>query len=443
VAAVVVARVLDEGAWIGAALDAELSRVGGSWEPRDRGLCTELAYGVVRWAGPLEASLLRGADKPGRGLDKRARPHLLVAAYQLQHLEERIPRRAAVHEAVNAVRRVRPGLAGFSNALLRKLGSSPHDQLAAGASSSEAAAAYGIPPLLARAVLDELDEGEAPAAFAALNERPPLSLRYTGPEADEASWADALRERATELAPHPFVPHAWLSDGAGAAEKLPGFSDGHVLVQDAGSQMVAALVAAKEGERALDMCAAPGGKSVALARAVGEGGRVVAVEKDPRRAERIHENAARLRAALEVRVQDARALGDTLGDETFDAVLLDAPCTGLGTVRRHPEIRLRRDDKAVAELTALQAELLDAAAPRVRPGGRLIYAVCSPLPDEGRAQVDAFLQRHPAFAREDVRQTLGWLPDDAVTSRGDLRLHTHRHDSDAFYAARLVREGDE
>lgn len=443
VAAAVVARVLDEGAWVGPALDAALSREGASLSPGDRALVTELVYGTLRWAAPLEQSLLRGTDKPGRGLDKKIRPHLLVAAYQLQHLEDRIPAHAAVNEAVKAVRRVRPGLAGFANALLRRLGSPPHLQLSPGAAPDELARALGVPEVLVEATLRGLPEDERRAALLALNERPPLGLRWLGPDEEEAAFARALEERATSAAPHPFVPHAWLVEGAGAVQELPGFEEGWVQVQDPGSQLVALLASPAPGARALDLAAAPGGKTMILARAAGPSGRVIAVEIDPRRAERIRENVTRIGFEnVEVKVADAATLPPAEAfPEGADVALLDAPCTGLGTVRRRPEIKLRKESENAAACSALQSTLIDAAARHVRPGGALVYAVCSPVAEEGPLVVERFLSTHPDFERVPAREVLPFLPEDAVDERGQLRLLPHRHQSDAFFAARLERRG--
>jgi 16S rRNA (cytosine967-C5)-methyltransferase len=435
VAAVVVARVLDEGAWVGSALDAALEREGAGLEPRDRALATELSYGTLRWAAPLEASLLRGADKPGRGLDKRLRPHLLVAAYQLQHLQDRVPAHAAVNEAVETVRRVRPGLVGFANALLRHLGSAPHEQLADTASLDDMALAYGLPELVVGAVTAGLPDVERRFALAALNERPPLGLRWLGPVGGEEELL--TREGVRR---HPFVPGALLAHGIGSPDALPGWREGHLLVMDPGSQVCALLVAPADGATALDVCAAPGGKAALLAAAAGPTGRVLAIEQDPRRARRVQQNAQRLGLSfvVETVVADGTAL-PLAPAASFDVVLVDAPCSGLGTVRRHPEIRFRRSLADIEELAALQARLLEAAAARVRPGGALVYAVCTPTLAEGPEVVRAFLAAHGEFRTEAASARLSFLPDDALTPEGWVRLFVHRHDADAFFAARLVR----
>lgn len=437
-AAQVVARVLDDAAWVAPALDAALAREGAHLSPADRGLVTELVYGTLRWAVPLEHSLVRGADRPGRGLDSRIRPHLLVAAYQLQHLAERIPAHAAVNEAVGAIRRVRPGLAGFANALLRRLGSSPHLQLPDDASPSAWGIALGLPAALADATCRDLPSDEARHALLALLSRPALALRWLGPLAEEGEFVRALESQGLAVRAHAFVPHAWMLDGGGAVSSLPGYAQGHLQVQDPGSQLVALLADAHPGDVALDLAAAPGGKTVILSRAVGASGRVRAVEVDPRRAERLRENLARMGAnQVDVRVADARAFA--CADESADVVLLDAPCSGLGTVRRRPDIKLRPEGGDAAARSTLQRELLARASRALKPGGALVYAVCSPMPDEGHDIVEDFLRTCPTFYRRDAREVLPYLPHDAVDPWGQLRLRTHRHECDAFFAVRLER----
>jgi 16S rRNA (cytosine967-C5)-methyltransferase len=420
IAADVVARVLDDGAWAQPALASALHS--SSLEPRDKALCTELVYGTLRWAAPLEKSLLRSATKPGRGLDKRIRPHLLVAAYQLQHLSERIPAHAAVSEAVDAVRHVRPGLEGFANALLRRLGSPLHLLLKADAPLEALAGALGVPPFLAAAITEELPEAERRDALVALNDRP-------------TTWALAFQEREADVRAHRFVPGMFALEGA--VSEAAGFHEGGFVVLDPGSAVAALLVAPAPGARVLDLCAAPGGKTALLARAVGAQGHIVAVDQSDRRAARIQENLARLKleGRAEVLVADAR----NVRVAAADAVLLDAPCTGLGTTRRKPEIKLRRTEPDIEADAKLQGELLEHAARLVKPGGVLVYSVCSPLPAEGRDQVLKLLGAHPELTLESARDALPWLPPDAVDGRGCVRLRPHRHDADAFFCARMRR----
>lgn len=426
VAAAVVARVLDDGAFTQQALSSALDS--SALDTRDKALCTELVYGTLRWAKSLEASLLRAADKPQRGLDARMRPHLLIGAYQLQHLSERVPAHAAVSEAVEAVRAVRPGLTGLANALLRRLGSPPHTTLPPTASVGELADALGLPRALAEAVAEGLSADETRAALLALNARP-------------TTWAMAFRDPPAGAKRHPFVPGAFALEGGAIADD-PAFAGGGFLVMDPGSAVCALLLDAQPGSRVLDLCAAPGGKSALLARAVGQEGRVLAVETSAKRATRIGDNARRLHLEnrVEVLVQDVRTLERARLAGLIDAVLLDAPCSGLGTTRRKPEIKLRRTDDDVHKNAEAQRALLTHAASLVRPGGALVYSVCSPLPSEGREVVARVLAAVPGLRQVDARSTLPWLPADAVDEQGAVRLLPHRHDCDAFYAARLVSD---
>lgn len=424
VAAAVVARVLDDGAFTQAALASALDA--SALDARDKALCTELVYGTLRWARPLEASLLRGADRPQRGLDARLRPHLLVAAYQLQHLSDRIPAHAAVSEAVDAVRAVRPGLEGFANALLRRLGSAPHTTLPPDAPLADFARAIDVPPLLAEAIAAGLEGAEAREALLALNGRP-------------TPWALAMGMVPPLAKCHRFVPGAFALEGGAVADD-PGFVAGAHLVMDPGSAVCALLLDAPRGARVLDLCAAPGGKSALLARAVGPTGRVLAVEKSAKRAARIGDNARRLgvEGSIEVLIQDALTLSAAALGGAVDAVLLDAPCSGLGTTRRKPEIKFRRTAQDVARNAALQEQLLSHALTLLRPGGALVYSVCSPVPAEGRDVVARVRAATPGLAVSPARAVLPWLPEDAVDATGAVALRPHRHDCDAFWAVRLV-----
>jgi len=423
VAAQALSRVLDDGAWAQPALSAALD--GSGFSERDKGLVTELFYGALRFAAPLEASLLRAASKPQKGLDQRMRPHLLIAAYQLQHLSDRIPAHAAVSAAVAAIKRVRPGLDGFANALLRHLGSPLHQMLTPQSSLFEVCTAWGVPMALGRAVTASLPPLEHQAAIAGLQARP-------------TTWALFFAPPTTEgLVPHPFVPRMWAL-GGGRVDGQEGFKDGAFVVMDPGSVLSALALSPAAGARVLDLCAAPGGKSMILADAVADTGRVVAVELQRRRAARIEENATRLgmRKRVEVKVVDANDLGDA---DRADAVLLDAPCTGLGTTRRKPEIARRHTDADVAASATLQEQLFDKAASLTKEGGTLVYSVCSPLPEEGSLQVARFLTRHPDFEREHLSATLPFMPASAFDEHGQLRLIPHLHDADAFFVARLRR----
>ena len=221
---------------------------------------------------------------------------------------------------------------------------------------------------------------------------------------------------------------------------LPGFEEGAWWVQDAAAALPARLLDAQPGERIADLCAAPGGKTAQLAQA---GAHVVAVDRSAKRLKRLEDNLARLHLTAETRAVDATLLDG----EAFDAILLDAPCSATGTLRRHPDVAWTKGEQDIGKLADLQRRLLDAAARLVRPGGRLVYCTCSLEPDEGERQAEAFLARHPGFERRAiVPEEVGGLRE-AVTPAGDLRtlpsqlLLTEggRSGLDGFFAARFAR----
>lgn len=358
---------------------------------RDKALCTELVYGTLRWMPVLEASLLRAMDRPNPKLAPDLKAHLLVAAYQLQHLQESIPSYAAVSSAVNLIKRKRAGLAGFANAILRRLGSAPHLTLGETKDLEKISAAFGLPLFLLKALPQE----ELLEAALAMNSRPQTWY-----------WQPDLKQE------HPFVPTAVLTPTA--------------HVQDPASQTAALLMDAKPGQYVIDACAAPGSKSRILKQAVGSTGRVLAIDQNAQRLKLVDSN-------IETLVGDFR----NLRLEPADAILLDAPCSGFGTLRRHPEIKFWKTQENIHELAQLQAELLEAAARNLKPGGALVYSVCSPLPEEGSLQIDHFLKKHPEFERDNPRKTLPWLPEHAVNQNFEIQLWPHRDQCDAFFAVRL------
>lgn len=426
-AALALARVLDGGARAQTALSAALE--GSRLDDRDRGLATELFYGALRFARPLEASLLRAASKPGRGLDSRIRPHLLVAAYQLQHLAERIPAHAAVSAAVAAIKRERPGLEGFANALLRHLGSPMSAMLTSSSSLAERCAAWGVPLALGRAVTSTLPVDQHDAAIAGLQARPsPWAWFPTGSGSVTVDHDGVSTPRPA----HPFVPGCiLLADG-----RLDDDSAAGCLVMDP-SRALSARLAASGGQRVLDLSPGTGAGAVVLADAVGPEGRVIVVEPDSKKATRIVEHARRL--GLETRLKVVAGAG---ADDGLDAVFVDAPGTGLGASRRQPEQVFRFVDADVAPdgpIVARQRALLAQAASLVKPGGVVVYAVTSPLPEEGPAVVDAFLAGHAGFVVEPPGALVPGLPPAAVDARGFVRLLPHRDDADAVFVARLRR----
>ncbi len=381
VATRVLYRVAEDGAWASRALDAELSRAGLSVQ--DAGLATEIVYGSLRALPALDAAVDKYLKRPKK-TEPWLRAALRVGAYQLLFLS-RVPPHAAVSETVSVVRHDRgPRLGGVANAVLRKVAA---ERPAEPAPPTRLLA----PRWIERAIVEGLGPERA-EAFLASGGAPPTGLRAT------RGGRDALVERLREarpgarFEPSAIAPSGILAYGAGDPRELPGFEEGAFAVQEIGSQAVAERVGVEPGMRVADLCCGHGTKTLALAEAVGDEGRVEAVDLYEEKLEQLSAERARLGVAPE-RV-GARAVDLTVGlggleERSFDRVLLDAPCTGLGTLRRRPELALRLTPQDPARLAELQGILTRAAARLVRPGGRLVVATCSGTRPEGEGLREA------------------------------------------------------
>ncbi|HJL14016.1 MAG TPA: transcription antitermination factor NusB [Sandaracinaceae bacterium LLY-WYZ-13_1] len=398
-------RVAEEGAYASPALDAEIARAG--LDRRDAALATELVYGTLRALPAVDRVLDARLARPSK-TDAWLRAALRAGAYQLLHLS-RVPPHAAVSQTVSVVRRERgPRLAGVANAVLRKVARErPADPRPPERTL--------LPAWIERAVRDGLGEARADAFLGARRLPPPLGLRAVGTPA--GALADALRDarpRATVEVSR-LVEGAVTVRGAGDPRALPGFEEGRFAVQELGSQRIVALAEVAPGERVADLCAGHGTKTLAFAERVGPDGRVEAVDLYEEKLERLEEERARLRlpaARIGTRAVDLTVGTGGLEAASFDRVILDAPCTGLGTVHRRPELSLRLCPDDPARLAALQARLLETARSLVRPGGTLVYAICSPT----RAEVAPALAGPPPLeegADEDGVVRLGpWLGEE-------------------------------
>ena len=379
-------------------------------EPRDRGFARALAMATLRHLGPIDAALQGRLKKPP---PERVVNILRIGAAQLFVLK------TPPHAAVAATVELAPkAFTGLVNAVLRGFTREPPeladpDQLAPPWLYARWRSAYG--PEAARAIA------------ASIAEEPPIDLSLKDP-AEAAALAEALAAEA--------LPGGGLRTSRGGdVTGWPGFAEGRWWVQDASAAAPARLLGVKPGERVLDMCAAPGGKTLQLAAA---GAAVTAVDRSGPRLKRVAENLARMGLSAEAVEADAATWTDP---RSFDAVLLDAPCSATGTFRRHPDVLWVASPKDVASLAAVQARLLDSAARRTAPGGGLVYCVCSLEPEEGEAQVEAFLARHSEFALEPITAGEAGAPAASLRPDGTLRILPHQRSggTDGFYVARLRR----
>jgi 16S rRNA (cytosine967-C5)-methyltransferase len=323
------------------------------------------------------------------------------------------------------------------NALLRRflregrqLGLPPEEPRAA-----HLALASSHPRWLVDQWVTELGEAEAAALLAADNQAAPTTLRVLASRVARETLIAALADAQVAARPAAYAADGVVLAAAVDPTTLPGFREGWFTVQGEASQLVAAMLGMGAGARVLDVCAAPGGKAVAAAGAVGSQGAVVAIDPYRGGLHRLRAEAARLGVRVARICADGRALPLSPAAR-FDAVLVDAPCSGLGTLRQHPEIRWRRTAEDVATLATLQSELLAAAAPHVRPGGALVYATCTVSRRENDDVVAGFLATHDAFQLGDPRPYLPAAAGDLLDGQA-LRTFPHRHGLDGFFAVRL------
>jgi 16S rRNA (cytosine967-C5)-methyltransferase len=393
-AARVVFRVAEKGAFASRALDAELSR--SQLNERDGALATEIVYGTLRVLPALDACYGAFLRSSPDALDPVTRAVLRTASYQLQHLS-RVPPHAVVDESVALVSQMRgPKLGGLVNAVLRKVAQARPAQPA---QPSQVV----VPPWVHRELLASLGEARTSALLDARQLPPPIGLRVRADldrEAVMRAIAEALPSARIELGR--VSDRALLVWRAGDLRKLAAFASGQVTVQEEGSQWIARYVDAQPGERIADLCAGHGGKTTYFAERVGDAGSVLAVDLDDRKLELIAPELERIGVApsrVETRSIDLSRGTGGLG-ATFDRVLLDAACTGLGTLHRRPDLLLRVAPEDPARLGALQLSMLHNAAKLVREGGVLVYSVCSPTHAEARDVVMRFAAAAPDFVRE-------------------------------------------
>jgi 16S rRNA (cytosine967-C5)-methyltransferase len=403
VAVRVLFRVSTEGAWATPALDAEIQRA--KLDRRDAALATEIAYGALRVLPRLDAALDAHLSRPAK-VDPFLRAALRVGAYQLLHLS-RVPAHAAVSDAVAIVKRERgPRLGGVANAVLRKVA----------ASRPEAPAPptrVEVPGWIRARLERSLGASRAALFLEARALPPPLGLRVVGGSMEAA--LESIREARPEASVSLARPtsRGIAAVGVGDPRALPGYAEGRIAVQELGSQLVVALVGAQSGEAVADLCAGHGTKSLALAEL---GAEVVAVDLYEEKLDRARAEAARLGRhgprAMVTRTVDL-SVGTGGLEARFHRVLVDAPCTGLGTLHRRPELALRVGPEDPARLAALQARILATAAKLVRPGGTLVYSVCSPTSEEGIDVVTRFEAERPDAQR------LGALEGDPIEADPD------------------------
>jgi 16S rRNA (cytosine967-C5)-methyltransferase len=417
-------------------------------EPRDERFAAELAHGVVRHLSRVDWVVAHAAGKEIERIVPPALAAARIGVYQLLFTPS-VPAYAAVSASVDLARTLAPQTAGFVNWLLRRVGEDAVNQPQRGDFSDELAwlaTFHSFPHWLVRRWVKRLGAAEAERLLEAMNTHPPPHLRVNRLRATSAEVTGALATAGFETEPGRFAPDVLHVRGAGALTETAPFREGAIYFQDESSQLAALVLAPSAGERILDACTGVGGKATQIAELSGNGATIVAVDQDSGRLARLAENARRLGAEGILPRRGDLLDPATCGDERFDAVLLDAPCSSLGTIPRHPEIKWAKRSSDPKRLAELQLRLLERSADLVVPGGRIVFSTCSTEPEEGEDVTARFLKTHRDFrvakigAQSSAAGEIRNL-EELLTSRGFLRTWPHRHGIGGAFIALLQRGG--
>jgi 16S rRNA (cytosine967-C5)-methyltransferase len=425
----VLRRVFEQGAYADRAFAGEARGL----EPRDRALAMQLSYGAVQRRGTLDHVARRLLNRPLAEIEPPVQAALALGLFQVLYLGG-VADHAAVHESVELTKRARPAAAGLVNAVLRRatvggpaLLAELHDR-----DPEAAALLHSVPGWLARLWWQELGANTARQLLRHINEPAESALRVntlvTAPE-------DAVAALGLPAAPAAGLPEGLVLEGAFDAHGSEAWRRGAIMPQSRGSMLVARTLAPAPGDRVLDLCAAPGAKTTQLAALIDDRGTVTAVERHQGRAQALRRTCKRMRAScVHVEVADAARHGGEVG---FDRVLVDPPCSGLGTLQSRPDLRWRTSPGKIEQLAALQGRILEAAAAATAAGGTLVYSVCTISCIEGARVIDRFLREHRDF---EARHLGAAHPRWADAGIGPyLQLLPHRERTDGFFIARLER----
>jgi 16S rRNA (cytosine967-C5)-methyltransferase len=426
------AKIVADVAMRGRSLDACLTEAPQA-SAQERGLTRALSYDSIRWYIRLDALLRRLLSRPHQKLEPEVRALAIVGLCQLLYTD--IPEHAAVAETVNAARVLDVArAAGLINALLRRA------QREHAALSVEIDRDPGVRASHPRWLVEQLrtDWGaRSDAILEANNERPPFWIRVNRLRASGADYRARLEAQGVAVAASLFDDEALLLSEAMDVSDLPGFAAGEVSVQDAAAQLAARIVAPRPGERVLDACAAPGGKTGHLLELAPDLGELVALDASADRLVRVAQNLERLGLNATLKAADATEPNEWFDGRLFDRILIDAPCSGTGVIRRHPDIKLLRRSGDIPPLAAKQLELLARLWPLLAPGGRLVYASCSALAAETTGVVQEFLGAHAARdATPIIVAATGQFASDAT----GLRIAAGTGGLDGFYYACIEKD---
>lgn len=424
-AARALAAVLSGKASLNSSLPAQLDKV----EERDRGLTQDLAFGTARWQPRLDLLAAQLLQKPFKAADADVQALLLVGLYQLFYT--RIPAHAAIGETVGCADKLKkPWAKGLLNAVLRRAQREGEELLASMERDPVVRTAH---PRWLQKSLKAFWPEQWEAICAANNAHPPMILRINRRHHSRDAYLALLAEAGIQASACQYSRDGIVLAEACDVRGLPGFADGWVSVQDEAAQLSADLLELAPGQRVLDACCAPGGKTCHLLEAEPGLVHMVAIDLEAKRLARVRENLDRLKLDAELIACDARDTASWWDGKPFQRILLDAPCSATGVIRRHPDIKLTRQAEDIPALATLQGELLDALWPTLEVGGMLLYATCSSLPTENTEVIDAFLARTPGARELDLATEAG------LRQPHGRQLLAQEGGHDGFYYAKLIK----
>ena len=404
-------------------------------DARDGALAGKICFGVLQNRALLDFYLGEAAHGPIEKLEPWVLDVLRVALYQMVFLD-RVPVRAAVHEAVELTKGKNPRAAGLVNAVLRRISErlSNLPEPPGEGTGPYLAIKYSHPLWLVERFCERLGYGGAEALLGANNAETPLFAQVNTLQTNTPQVEAKLRDLGVEVLPHPWLPDCLVFTGAGGLEGLKPFADGDMYIQDPGARLAVTAAEPRPGMALLDACAAPGGKSFAAAIQMGDRGVILAGDIQEKKLKLIQEGAKRMGISI-ISTRQADAREADFGDEApFDIVLVDAPCSGFGVIRKKPDIRYKTQAE-IAPLPDIQLAILRGAARWVKLGGTLLYSTCTLLPEENEGVVGAFLEENAAFTPEGFP-----LPGEmGQAGEGGITLYPHVHGTDGFFLSKLRR----
>lgn len=440
----VLVRVEQDQSYSNLLLNRELQKH--ALEKHDAALATELVYGTIQRLNTIDYFLSRFVSKGLNKLEPWVRSLLRLSFYQLYYLE-RIPDHAAVNEAVNiAKRRGHPGISGMVNGVLRNV---IRQRSALAVPDAEdpvtrIALRHSHPEWLVSRWIRQYGEETAERICEANNRPPHVSVRVNAIRHTRSELTDRLREEGVDAEPSTLAPAGVVIRGAGNMAFHPLFQRGDFSIQDESSMLVAEFVDPKPGMKVLDCCAAPGGKTAHLAEKMGDQGEIIACDIHEHKKKLIDDQASRLGLkCIRTLAADARELNDRFPAASFDRILLDAPCSGLGVIRRKPEIKWSKQERDIADICKVQRDILERVKVLLKPGGLLVYSTCTIERSENDEMIRAFLQDNPEW--ELAGEAPDGLPGDdsplpISAASGMIQIFPHQFGSDGFFIARLKRK---